>query len=244
MEKFISSIRNKYRKRQIQSEKEQWPPVRGDRLINLQLVQAGKEEGFRAGLPQHGSCDMTTTKRSPILYGNLFKSDNVKKPISKIIVEGNAGMGKTTLCTMLAEGWAEGKILTQFDCVLLLPLRDSRVSSATSLSELFKLLHSSDEIRLSVVKDLERSEGEGVLIIADGWDELGMQQLHIYLCIDYLAGEFHPCGSSSEEKLGFPPLCDSCICMHSGAISVCWQLRWLILMNHPLLAANSRLAQI
>ena len=171
MDKFVASIRRKYRERRIQSE-EQWPPVRGTRLINLQLVEAGKEEGFRAGLPQHSSCDITTTKRIPILYSNLFESDNVKKKISKIIVEGNAGMGKTTLCTMLAEGWAEGKILTQFNCVLLLPLRDSRVSSATSLSELFKLLHASEKIRTAVVEDLEEREGEGVLIIADGWDEL------------------------------------------------------------------------
>ncbi len=82
------------------------------------------------------------------------------------------GIGKTTLCTMLAEGWAESKILTQFDCVLLLPLREKRVSSATSLSELFKLLHPSERIRTQVVQELEDKEGEGVLIIADGWDEL------------------------------------------------------------------------
>ena len=120
---------------------EQWLPVRGDRLINLQLVEAEKEEGFRAGLQQLGAHE--TVKRTPIHYDNLFTTDSSKKPIAKMIVEGNAGMGKTTLCTMLAEGWAERKILTQFDCVLLLPLKDSRVSSATSLTKLFKLLHPS-----------------------------------------------------------------------------------------------------
>ncbi len=144
MENFVTSIRCKYRERRIQCE-EQWPPVSGDRLINLQLVEAEKKEGFRAGLPQLGAANeqnKITARRTPILSGNLFYTDSDKKPVRKIIVEGNAGMGKTTLCTMLAEGWAEGIILTQFDCVLLLPLRDSRVSSATSLPELFKLLHS------------------------------------------------------------------------------------------------------
>ncbi len=150
------------------NRQEQWPPVRGDRLINLQLVKAEKEEGFRAGLPQHGAPD-DKVKRTPILHGDLFK---VEEPVKKIIVEGNAGIGKTTLCTMLAEGWAEGKILTQFNCVLLLPLRENEVSSATSLAELFKLLHSSGKIRTSVIEELEEREGEGVLIIADGWDEL------------------------------------------------------------------------
>ena len=78
-------------------------------------------------------------------------------------------------CTMLTEEWASGKILTQFDCVLLLPLRERSVSTATTLPQLFKLLHSSERIRTSVVEELEESEGEGVLIIADGWDELDQE---------------------------------------------------------------------
>ncbi len=170
MDKFIASIRWKYKERLLNRD-EQWPPVRGDRLINLQLVEAEKEEGFRAGLPQHGAPD-DTVKRTPILHGDLFKVEEGNKPVRKVIVEGNAGIGKTTLCTMLAEGWAEGKILSHFHCVLLLPLREHEVSSATSLAELFKLLHSSERIRTSVIEELEEREGEGVLIIADGWDEL------------------------------------------------------------------------
>ncbi len=137
----------------------------------MELVEAEKKEGFRAGLPQHGA-PQDKVKRTPILHNSLFKVEESKKPVKKIIVEGNAGIGKTTLCTMLAEGWAEGKIVTQFDCVLLLPLRENRVSSATSLAELFKLLHYSGKIRTSVIEELEEREGEGVLIIADGWDEL------------------------------------------------------------------------
>ncbi len=170
MDKFINSIRRKYRERSLNRD-EQWPPVRGDKLINLQLVEAEKEEGFRAGLPQHGAPD-DKVKRTPILHGDVFKIEEGKKPVKKLIVEGNAGIGKTTLCTMLAEGWAEDKILTQFNCVLLLPLREYEVSSATSLAELFKVLHSSEKIRTSVIEELENKEGEGVLIIADGWDEL------------------------------------------------------------------------
>ena len=111
-------------------------------------------------------------KRTPILHGDLFKDEEDKQPVRKVIVEGNAGIGKTTLCTMLTEEWANGEILTQFDCVLLLPLRERSVSTATTLPQLFKLLHSSERIRTSVIEELEEREGEGVLIIADGWDEL------------------------------------------------------------------------
>ena len=170
MEKFVNSIKKTYKERQLVIE-DQWPPVSGDKLINLQLVEADKKEGFRGGLPQHGAGG-GTIKRTPIVYDDMFRVEEGKKPVRKVLVEGNGGMGKTTLCTMLSEGWAEGKILTQFDCVLLLPLREQLVSSAESLSDLFKLLHSSKRISSSVIDLIEESGGEAVLIIADGWDEL------------------------------------------------------------------------
>ena len=170
MEKFVASLHKKYKERLLNCAK-QWPPVSVEKLVNLQLVEARKKEGFRAGLPQHGAHN-DKVKCTPILHGDLFKVEKGKKPVRKLIVEGNAGNGKTTLCTMLTEEWAKGKIFTQFDCVLLLPLRERSVSTATTLPRLFKVLHSSERIRTSVIEELEEREGEGVLIIADGWDEL------------------------------------------------------------------------
>ena len=170
LSELVEGIKEAYRERQLNTE-EQWPPVRGHKLINLQLVEVEKEEGFRAGLPQHGASD-DKVKRLPILHGSLFRVEESKKPVRKLIVEGNTGIGKTTLCTMLAEGWAEGKILTQFDCLLLLPLRDQLVSSASSLPDLLALHHPDEIICESVTRQLKRTRGKGVLIIADGWDEL------------------------------------------------------------------------
>ncbi|XP_064399925.1 NACHT, LRR and PYD domains-containing protein 3-like isoform X2 [Halichondria panicea] len=170
LSEFVEGLKEAYRERLFNME-EQWPPVRGDKLIKLHLVEAEKEEGFRAGLPQPGAPN-EKVKRTPILHENLFKIKEGKKPEKKLIVEGNAGIGKTTLCTMLAEGWAEGNILTQFDCVLLLPLREQLVSSASSLTDLLALHHPDEIICEPVVRHLKRIRGKGVLIIADGWDEL------------------------------------------------------------------------
>ena len=166
----MKSIKKKYRERLLVRGK-QYPPVSGEKLIYLQLVEADKKEGFLGGLPQHDAGG-EKIKRTPILYNDMFRVEEGKKPVRNVLVEGNGGMGKTTLCTMLSEGWAEDKMLTQFDCVLLLPLREQSVAKAESLPDLFKLLHSSESIRTSVINELEESEGEKVLIIADGWDEL------------------------------------------------------------------------
>ena len=65
---------------------------------------------------------------------------------------------------MLTEEWANGEILTQFDCVL----SERGQYQQPLVSDLFKLLHFSERIRTSVIEELEEREGEGVLIIADG----------------------------------------------------------------------------
>ena len=174
MQEFVGGLKEAYTERQLSCE-EQWPPVRGDRLIKLQLVEADKTEGYRAGLPQHGAHD-DKVKRTPILHGGLFKVEKGKKLVRKLIIEGNAGIGKTTLCTMLTEEWANGETLTQFDCVLLLPLRDQLVASASSLPDLLPLYHRDETVCGSVVRQLKRTRGKGVLLIADGRDELSEEK--------------------------------------------------------------------
>ena len=174
MQEFVKSLKETYTERQLSCE-EQWPPVSVEKLVQLQLVETDKKEGFRAGLPQHGASD-DKVKRTPILHGDLFKVEAGKKPVRKLVVEGNAGIGKTTLCTMLTEEWAKGKIFTQFDCIILLPLRDQLVSSASSLSDLLPLYHPDETVCGCVVQQLKRTRGKGVLIIADGWDELSEEK--------------------------------------------------------------------
>lgn len=68
------------------------------------------------------------------------------------------------------------QLFQQFEIVLLFPLRHEIVASANSLSGLLQLLYFSQDVRDSVVDYLEKGEGEKVLIIADGWDELNESQ--------------------------------------------------------------------
>lgn len=187
MLRFTESIKKKYVERRLIRE-ERWPPVRGNKLIDVQLVQMDKSDGFSGG--------KGNSKRTPIHYRDLFKVEKGKKPVSKVLIEGHAGIGKTTLAIMLSEEWAMGKILQQFGCVLLLPLQEKKIVSATSLLELLKLLHNSERIRTSVVEELEENEGEGFLIIADGWDELEeAQRSEDSFLYDLFFGEILPFAS-------------------------------------------------
>ena len=187
MDKFTKSIKKKYLERRINRDVEQWPPCHSNKLIKLELLEQAKGKGYSSSSLQDVENDMEG-RHTPMAYSvedgmeeghtlmaysDLFKVDSGQTPVRKVLVEGDAGIGKTTLCTAASEDWAKGKLFQQFELVLLLPLRYKEIASAGSLSELLTLLHPSASIRDSVVSYLEDEEGEKVLIIADGWDELG-----------------------------------------------------------------------
>ena len=172
--KFGISIKKKYKERRINYE-EQWPPCHSNKIVRLDLVERKKGEFDNS---QRGGED-SNGKRTPLAYGDLFTvKTGIEKPVRKVLVEGDAGIGKTTFCISVSEEWANGKLFQQFELVLLLPLRTKVVASAGSLPELLSLLHSSQRLCYSVARYLEEEEGESVLIIADGWDELSESERH------------------------------------------------------------------
>ena len=166
MDKFVPSIKKKYKDRLINREK-QWPPCHSNKLVKLELVEREKGERFSANT-HRGRED----KRTPLAYGDLFKEESGKKAVRKVLVEGDAGIGKTTLSTSISEDWSRDKLFKEYELLLLLPLRHKKVASAGSLPELLQLLHPSPGVCESVARYLEEGEGEKVVIIADGWDEV------------------------------------------------------------------------
>ena len=167
VERFATGLQKKYKERRINREI-QWPCRQSSKLVRLQLVHRGKAEGSYTSI-QRGKED----KRTPLAYCDLFKGESGKtESVRKVLVEGGAGIGKTTLTISLSEDWACGKLFQEFELVLLLPLRQEEVASAGSLPELLELLHPSPSVCESVSSYLEEEEAEKVLVIADGWDEL------------------------------------------------------------------------
>ena len=168
---FVTSIKKKYKGRLINREKQRL--IRhSSKLVRLQLVNKNEVESSSTSTRRGED-----NKSTPLAYYDLFKPESGKvEPVNKVLVEGGAGIGKTTLSVSLSEDWACDKLFQQFELLLLLPLRHEKVATASSLPELLKLFHSDEEICKSIDSYLRRKEGENVLVIADGWDELSESQ--------------------------------------------------------------------
>uniref|UniRef100_A0A1X7VPH4 NACHT domain-containing protein n=1 Tax=Amphimedon queenslandica TaxID=400682 RepID=A0A1X7VPH4_AMPQE len=69
--------------------------------------------------------------------------------------------------------WSNGPLVhQQYDLVLYCPLRNSKIATATTLADMFE--YKDYEVPI-VAEWFEKRNGEGLLIIFDGWDELSEQ---------------------------------------------------------------------
>ena len=186
MDKLVKSVKKKYNERRICVEQKQPWSRQSNRLVRLQLVNKKKVDGSSTSARRGEDKKIT-----PLAYGDLFKAESGERPVRKVLVEGDAGIGKTTLTVSLSEEWASDKLFQEFELILLLPLRLEKVASAGSLHKLLEVFHSDEEIYKSVDSYLKKKEGENVLVIADGWDELSECQrnksslLYQFLFVDF-----------------------------------------------------------
>ena len=112
-----------------------------------------------------------TGKSIRLSYSSLFKGDQNRKEggNTRILIVGEAGIGKTILCASIAEDWANGKLFQEFLMVFLVPLNKRGVASAQNLQDLLKYLEFDGE---ALATYLMENKKENILMIADGWDEL------------------------------------------------------------------------
>lgn len=135
-------------------------------FINLALIDKtfSKLNHFSSST-LYGGPDEILANKTPIEIEALLTSDS-----SFVLVEGAPGIGKSTLCWELCRRWDTLKSLKHFKIILLLKLRERRVQQATTLNELF--VHDDVNLSTRVVKEVLHNNGEGVLFILDGLDEM------------------------------------------------------------------------
>ena len=166
---FVNDIKEKYKGRRL-FHGEQIFHCTSKKLVRLELVERERLQPSE----QRGSEDNSVI-RTPIAYADLFEVESGKKEIKTILIDGDAGIGKSSFCRSISKEWANGEIFQEFELLLLLPLRDQEVASAHSLLDLLKVLHPDEKICELVNEYFVKRKGK-FLVIADGWDELNEEK--------------------------------------------------------------------
>ena len=152
---------------------DKWPQVKSKKYINLALIE--KEDITKPEAVQftratiHGNIDDIKMSKRATDIGQIAKLPDRSQP-KCILVEGAPGVGKSTFAWNLCSKWGKGKLLQQYQLLVLLRLRDKSVRAAEKISDLFQ--YHNHQIQQAAVEEIQRTGGKGVLLLFEGYDEL------------------------------------------------------------------------
>jgi hypothetical protein len=105
----------------------------------------------------------------PIVLESLFFAGNSKVKRKVVLVEGVAGVGKTTLSWHACKEWAAGSLFKDVKLLIHVSLSDPTLHSISKLADLIP--HHSEEMRESVAAAITDKRGKGVCFLLEGCDE-------------------------------------------------------------------------
>ena len=170
------------RLKKYEEEKDTWPPIKTKSYVTLALVhqkelQTRQETTATIYLRTKGDIhkipqEIDVKKLTDI--AQIFDPVSDRVPNS-ILIEGHAGIGKTTLVKEICIQWTESKLLTSDKLVFLLLLRDPNVQKISNEQELIEHFIKSRSKVEQLCSYLDENHGAGVTFIIDGFDELSTE---------------------------------------------------------------------
>ena len=178
MSQFIDYVKTIYRSSEVERDTKvvKWPPTPSKVFINLACidrasVRRGDYDEITKAMVHDGNVDVILKNKRSILLNEVAKDVPATNSTQKVIlVEGAPGVGKSTFAWEFCRRWERGEIAQQYQLVLLLRLRDERMSRAKSLRDL--IYHPLESVSEAVSLELIATHGFHALIILEGYDEL------------------------------------------------------------------------
>ena len=173
METYKTYLKSKYLEKKMPDD-DKWPPSISKKYVNLAVIE---KEPLSRTEAEEKSKALTYGDVSKIMRKGNIQLADIATPDEDgvlpkfVLVEGAPGVGKSTFAWIACRKWAEGEILTEYELVILIRLRDESVRKATCLDDLIQ--YPRDKIiHRSVIEEITKTGGKGVLLLLEGYDEL------------------------------------------------------------------------
>ena len=183
MSKYRQQLKYRYKSLSLSSP-EELLDCRSSEYVNLFLTKFDEKSktkkenlvsGYLNSVLKNPPLDNERTMTDEKSVKSLTFADilDAREENKVILIEGGPGMGKSTLAIKICKCWADGKLLEEYDAVILLPLRDPEIQAANNIGDL--LLVENKNEREVLYDEITASEGEKVCFIFEGYDELPEQ---------------------------------------------------------------------
>ena len=170
---YKSYLKSKYLEKKM-PDYGKWPPSTSKKYVNLAVIEkvklSQKEANEKCKALTYGDVSKIMCKGDIQLADIATPGKDGVLP-KFVLVEGAPGVGKSTFAWKACRKWAKGKILQDYELVILVRLRDLSVRKATCLGDLIKYPRDPTLCQM-VIEEMTKTGGKGVLLLLEGYDEL------------------------------------------------------------------------
>ena len=150
-----------------------WPPRGATTYINLALIKPGNIEkaGEYARNTIQGNVDDIMADKEGIEYDMAFTN---LKSVTRFLIEGRPGSGKTTLVHRFSKDWSSGNPkldIKNIELLFLVHLRGFLNACDITLRHILCLYYTNESTVDVIICEAEKRSGDGLCFILDGLDE-------------------------------------------------------------------------